>query len=62
MKVKTCIKNNSIECGTFTTKEIFDLNLKKITTAVIVGKNIKTKIKYFNSFFYLRFKTFSPCR
>jgi hypothetical protein len=48
MKVKTCIKNNSIECGTFTTKEIFDLNLKKITTAVIIGKNIKQKIKYFN--------------
>jgi len=46
--VKTCIKNDSIECGTFTTKEIFDLNLKKITTAVIVGKNIKQKIKYFN--------------
>jgi hypothetical protein len=38
MKVKTSIQNNSIECGTFTTKEIFDLNLKKITAAVIVGK------------------------
>ncbi|CAF4051153.1 unnamed protein product, partial [Rotaria sp. Silwood2] len=39
MKLNTRIKNGLIQCGTFTTKEIFDISLEKITGAHILDPN-----------------------
>ncbi|CAF4353083.1 unnamed protein product [Rotaria socialis] len=39
MKLNTHIRNGVIQCGTFITKEIFDISLKKVTGARILDPN-----------------------